>query len=221
MGFRVLTLAVCALVLAPATGIARDLERSLDVSLDVAREVADFRLEDGRQVENRYTRLGVSLWQRELPWFQPGLTAGVGWISQSGDPATEGYSLSGEWLGLQLRSRVPLSAGAALVGQAGWIYHQADGEEDGDAVEVSWYDTQARLGLAVTFDRVTLEGGATWRHVDGERRLPGRETLEFEAEQGAGAYAGVSFRVDRTGYVGIVAEAGGRNALRIHFARRF
>ncbi len=214
---RVAAMAVCALLLAPAPGIARN----LDVSLDVERETTDFRLGDGRRVENRYTQLGFSVWQRELPWFQPGITAGVGWISQSGDPATAGYSLSGEWVGLQLRSRLPLGAGVGLVGQVGWTYHQADGEENGDVVEVSWYDTQARLGLETTIDRVTLEGGGTWRDVDGERRLPGRETLRFEADQGGGVYAGVAFRVDPTGYVGIVAETGSRNAVRIHFARRF
>jgi hypothetical protein len=193
----------------------------LDVSATVAREVTDFRLEDGRRVESRYTRLGISVWQTQWPWLQPGLTAGVGWISQSGDPATAGYSLSGEWVGLQLRSRVPLGGGLDLVGQAAWVYHQADGEENDAAVELSWYDTEARLGLAARFDRLTLEAGGSWRDVDGERRLPGLETLTFETENDVGAYAGVALWVDPTGYVSVTAETGTREAVRVQFARQF
>ncbi len=193
----------------------------LDVSLDVTREISDFRYEDDLRVENRYTRLGASIRQREIRWFQPGLTGGVGWASQSGDPATEGYSLSGHWAGLDARSEWPLAGGLSLIGEVAWIYNQVEGTEAGDTVEATWYETRARAGLVGRVDRFIPEGGAIWQDIDGERRRPGRETSRFEADRATGAYAGAALRLDRTGRVGVYAQTGGRRALEVRFSRRF
>lgn len=215
--------ALSVIILAAALSLpaATNADGGLDVAASIARDTTDLRLEDGGVAESRYTRLGVEIWQRYRSWFQPGLTGGVGWMSLRGDLDSRGFSLSGEWLGLQLRSEVPVTDDVGLIGQLGWIYHQIDGSRDGERLELDWYDTEARLGVRASLGDVTLEAGGSWRDIDGEQSGSPVAGVDFEADDATGAYLAAWLAVDRTGRIGLRAETGHRRGVRLDFARRF
>ncbi|HKJ94427.1 MAG TPA: hypothetical protein VKA32_02225, partial [Gammaproteobacteria bacterium] len=207
-----LTLAPAASPASPASP-ATDL--NLDLSLDVSHDMTAVRYDDGREVDTQYTEVGASIWQTELSWLQMGLTGGVGWLSQNGDPVTEGRSFDMNYGGLMVRSRLPLAAGMGVSARAHWIYHQAKDNSD-PQITLAWYDSEGRMGVYATFSELRLEGGGTVRHVDGERRRSG-ETLDFGAPQTTGAYLDADLLLQHSSRIGFHAEAGARKAFSIDF----
>lgn len=212
-------LAALALAL-PVPGLAAPRTAlELDLSLDVRHDMTSVRYEDGREIDTRYTRIGATAWQTELDWLQVGLTGGVGWLSQNGDPVTEGRSFDLTYGGLLLRSRLPIAAGMGVSAQAHWVYNQAKDDTDPE-VTLAWYDSEGRLGVYATFSQLRLEGGGTVRHVDGERRRTG-ETLDFRSPRTTGAYLAADLLLDNASRIGFYAEAGARDQVAIQFGRRF
>ncbi|MGD8429010.1 MAG: hypothetical protein PVH31_01265 [Ectothiorhodospiraceae bacterium] len=193
----------------------------LELSLDVTRDVSDFEYDNGSRVDTRYTQVGARLYETSIPWFQPGLTLGTGWLTPDGDPALEGLQPNGEHLGLLLRSDIPLAAGLSLRGHVAWVYHDLSDSSGDTSVSLEWYDLSARAGMAARLGRVTLEGGATVRSVDGDRRIEGQDTLPFDTRESTGVYARGAVHVDRTGTVDIRIESGARDAATVSFRRRF
>ncbi|WP_435104317.1 outer membrane protein [Arhodomonas sp. AD133] len=215
---RVLCVTAAALAAAvPAAGAAQP----LDFRAVVSRETADLAYDDGRTIETRETRAGAELWEPLAENVEGGVVLGFNWVSQDGDPATEGEEPDGGYGGLRVRGDVPLGGGLAVEGAAGWQYHRASADASGGDVTLSWYTTDARAGLAFTQGAVTLAGGATVSHVDGERRVDGRETVDFDNDDSLGGYLRASFATAGRGRIELSAASGPWAGVSITFARRF
>ncbi len=215
---RVLCVSAAALVAAaPAVGLAQP----LDFRAVVSRETADLDYDDGRTVETRETRVGVELWEPLAERVEGGVILGLNWVNQDGDPATEGEEPDGGFGGLRVRGDVPLGGGLAVEGAAGWQYHRASADASGGDVTLSWYTADARAGLAFTQAAVTLAGGAMVAHTDGERRVDGRETVDFDGDDTLGGYLRASFATAGRGRIELRAASGPWTGVSITFARRF
>lgn len=199
-------------------------EAAVTLSLAVDRNLADFRFEDGARalVDTDYTRVAIELWTDEVPGLELGLTGGIGWLNQDGDPATEGRSFSGESLGLMLRSAYPLTDALALIARGHWIYHDLSDDADSgrEPIELEWYEAHARLGARLALGRWRLGGGLSAGHIDGKRRRAD-ETRPFEAAQTGGGYLQAAVTTGDHGRISLDLEAGSRQAATIRFTRGF
>jgi hypothetical protein len=214
------SLAAVLLIAAALPLMARDSaggERVATVSLALSHDAADWRLEDaGSTVDTRYSRAALELWSQDIPVIDLGLTAGVGRLSQDGDPVAEGRAFTGESLGLLARTQWSLTEHLGLRLRAEGIYHRLDDDD----IDLEWFDAYARLGLRAELGYWRLGAGSTAGFLNGERRRPG-ETEDFELDDHAGAYARAAIATGRDGEVSLSAELGPRQAVSLRFTRDF
>ncbi|MFB4203833.1 hypothetical protein KBTX_01375 [wastewater metagenome] len=207
-----------AAVLGTTPAVAAD---PLSFSMDVAHQRSDLDYDDGREIETRETRVGVSLWEPLSAHVDGGLILGVNLVTQDGDPATEGEDLTGGYGGLAVRGEWPLTRTLAVTGEAGWRYYRASASRDTGDITLSRHEGDLRAGLAADLDAVTLSGGLLYTLTDGEREIEDVDTQGFDTDHAAGAYAGISLDTGGGGRVGVEAVTGPWNGVRVVFARRF
>lgn len=201
---------------AVAAGIG-DNRQGLTFSLALSHDRAPLELgDDGGAIDTRYSRAAAELWSDGIPGIELGLTAGVGRLTQDGDPATEGKALTGESFGLLARSDWTVGEHLGFRIRAEGSYHDLD---DGD-LTLEWLAGYLRSGIYSRIGRWRLGAGATAGTIAGERRRP-NETRDISAEDNLGAYLRLGLATDRTGAISIMAETGPRRGLTARFTRRF
>lgn len=199
-----------------------DAERSraddtLRISLGVSHDEADFEFEDTEATpDTRYTRLALELWSGEIPGLDVGITGGVGRLSQDDNPATEGDSVTGEFLGLMLGRDWSLAERLGLELRAEWVYHDLSGDD----LDFEWFDAQGRAGLYTRAGRWRLASGATAGIIRGEQRSPD-VTRDFDADNNVGAYVRAGLDTGRGGEISLSGELGNRDAVTLRFTRNF
>lgn len=210
------------IALAVLVPVSADAERyrtrdDLSISLALSHDEADFQFEDnGATPDTRYSRAGLELWSGEIPGLDVGLTGGVGRLSQDGDPATEGETVTGQFLGVMAGADWSLSDALGVTTHAEWTYHDLSGDD----LAFDWFDAQGRVGLYTRISRWRLAGGVTGGLLRGERRLPG-ETRDFEADANGGGYLRAGLDTGRGGEISLTGELGLRDAVTLRFTRHF
>lgn len=195
--------------------------QDLTFAMDVAREQSDLRYDDGRRIDTRETRVSASFREPLTPHLDGTLTLGASWVSQDGDPATEGEDLTGGFGGLALEGVWPLNPELAVEAAVGWQYHRASGDgRDGD-ITLERHVGSARGGLRLSVEDLSLAGGALYQYTDGERRVDGLDTQGFETDDDLGIYARVGLGTGAGGAVAVEAVTGPWRGVRLIFSRRF
>jgi hypothetical protein len=194
----------------------------LHIALYAQRDEATLR-SGGADVETDTGRLGVTLTGIYSPYVDANLDVAHVSLTQTGNPATQGMSLGGQYGGVTLRFW-PLRSGHL----DGWVQgdysaQSVSGSNNGQNTKLDWYDSGVSAGLVLRMGAVDLHGGARYGNLSGDEIASGTlvHTRSISVENKTTSWVGADLYVDRSGTIGIIYDSGGRRGLSVRFARRF
>jgi len=212
-------LAVAAGPLTPDDGRPSTLDFSLQLSNN------KFPLEYAGRVQDGTSRwLGITLREKASDRVTLGMYGGNAWLSQTGNPLTEGLELDGFHAGLTLHAILLQSQRASLYGVLDYTYQKVDHKSDTQTIVIDWAQSQMQLGVTLRLTPIwRLYGGGSYGKIDGEERASGtvNHTLSFERGARPGGFVGLDLSVEPDGYVGIEARSGLVRSGEIYFKHRF
>ena len=197
-------------------------EDSMDFSFDLERTVADWSV-TGVAIETRVSRLGFSLYEYQSEYFQPGLHGGYLDVSQLNNATTAGMNLTGNYLGVSVRSKMPLSEHFTLLFRAAYIYHTTDQQLISQQTQLKWSETEFSAAFDYNVGRMGIFVGAAYYDIDGDEIASGTitQTRSISEENNTATLVGIRLPVDATGSIQVQMESGGRKMTRLDFMRRF
>ena len=194
---------------------------NLGLAVDIRRDSQAWDYPEQR-ITTRSTRLGLHLYEPSLPAFQPGLRLGRLWVSQSGNPATAGLDLGGQYLGAVLDSEWFASAPLGLRARAAYTALEARDSSDEQTTRLRWYEAELRLAAGLRLHPVELDLGGYHRWLEGDEIARGALSHTQAVERaGGGVYLEVRYWTDATGSVSARFEQGLGTAFELRFARAF
>jgi hypothetical protein len=168
--------------------------------------------------------LSVSFYEPLNSAVKVGFLAGRTFVTQDGRLATRGMDLDGYFLGLSVKSEMPVSERLALRLDADYSYHDLDGDTDEQDTSLEWHQLDLQLGVATTLTRsLGLVAGGRLYYADGEERTFGEsdQTVDFSEAGDAGYFVGLELITDPSGYIGIIGDGGNPEGVHFYFQRRF
>lgn len=196
-------------------------DRPLAFGLEVSHQQSDLEFDDGRVIDTRESRVTATLWERLTEYIDGGLLLGVSRVSQDDDPLTEGAELTGGFGGLGIRGAYPIGAGLSVTGRGAWRYHRVEGDADAGDITLERHSGTLQLGLRTRLDDWILAGGGRYQVIEGERRVAGVETQQFEGERPVGGFAELGVATGAGGRVVLGVRTGGWQGVYLVFARRY
>lgn len=178
---------------------------------------------DGTETETRVGRLGVTLTGIYGPHVEGDLDLGYSELTQTTNPATQGMSLTGGYLGVALRLWPLRGAYLGVWLQGDYSYHAFSGSISGQSTDIDWHDRGVTAGLVVHLGVLDLHGAVRRGRLSGEEIARGTLTYtrDLERKDETSAWAGLDLHVDAGGTIGVVVERGGRRSLGVRFGRSF
>jgi len=217
-------------LLLPATAGAAGRETSLypdrpvDFSLYVETASIDIDYGD-RRVDTSVDRIGFVWRERFGERLQLGLFGGYAFLTQGNNPPTAGRELDGWHAGVSFDLDLFTTARFNVFAGAAWVYQEVEEENNGEVVEISWNEPNARFGVrARVGGPVHGYAGVRYARLNGEQRRRGggtHETRKLDETESTGAFVGLEIDLDGEGYVGISAESGFDRRVGLYFGRRF
>ncbi len=202
--------------LSPAAGQGLNLHAERrDLAVDYADDGGGDRLE--------IARIGVAWFESPLPWLRLGLEGGGQEIQQGERAATAGLELTGYYAAFRAGARWPVTRRVGLELETRLGYAQSDDGSE-PAVELEWWSASARPAVAVRLaDAVTLRAGVRGHWIDGDERLRGTpaRTTAFREDGVAGGFFGLDIHTGDGGRVGVRADGGPVEAVRLVFERSY
>jgi hypothetical protein len=170
----------------------------LELSLGVSRETLELETED-TTAETRLTRLGIDLWELGRPWLQFGLRGGYLLATQSDNPVTAGMDLTGQFIGVGVRGRLPVLPSLDIIASAHYDYQQVEDELDAQSTELTWYEAYGELGAALKLDPLHVRGGAALLAIEGSQTAKGTitDTEDLNDDLKLGGFLAVDYWVVR------------------------
>lgn len=207
----------------PCTAQAGVYDNDLDFSVVVGSGKNRW-VYDGVERETRINSVTAE-WSRALtPYLRGGLRVAYLDLSQAGHPEVVGLDNTGGALGMDLQARLVDTALFQLAVRFAYDYASTDHQSAGDRIENDWSTTTAGIGMVFApRQNVSFLAGSSVASVDGEEHLSGsvNQITSFEEHESVDYYAGVSFRTDTQGQIGLRWYGGRREGLFLSFSRRY
>lgn len=193
---------------------------SSSYSLDIKRQVSDWEL-DNTTMESRVSRIGLSIHEPLNGHLDSGIELGYLDLSQPDNAATEGIGLTGGYLGLHLGILLLRYQNLGLHLNLNYRYNSVEGSNDTAKASLTWHELGGGLAMSYSFERLLLSAGIGQQAADGEERVENGETRRIEQEFETIYSAGVTYWVERTGYIGFQGLQGAQQSIRFTFGRQF
>ncbi|MFP3873483.1 MAG: hypothetical protein ACLFQT_00735 [Thiohalophilus sp.] len=168
--------------------------------------------------------LGIQLQETLAPRLRGRLHAGYLDLSQPDNTLAAARVTTGYYTGIELALLVLDTSRLRLELSSGYRYQNTEGHTDNTDISLVWHDTYAQLGMALPLsERLELQATGGTSRTSGEQRLSGEtdQLLTFDEKEQRYYAAGLSYRVDRTGYLSISWLGGNRDGFRLGFHRGF
>jgi hypothetical protein len=216
-----LRLYVLLLLLLPLNAAAFE-DTSVGVQLDWNRYDTTLRMNQTMR-ETRLTHVVLIVYEPFLHNVYGGLRLGYVDVSQADNPAVAGLRIDGNSLGVQLGVFLIRNEYMDITLQGDYDYLQANSEDDNQKVDFDWVETNIQFGATLKLGLFHLSGTAYRYSIDGDQKLhsPINATTPFNQTERTGTSAGIAIQVDPTGYIGVHAERGAREGVRLLFTREF
>lgn len=175
-------------------------------------------------VDTRIGRFGVSITSVYNRYLDASLDIGHASLTQAGNPATQGMSLPGEYMGIAVRAWPLRSRYLDAWVQGDYTFLSVSGTSGGQGVEIELDEAGASAGLVVHAGPVDLLAGVHHASVSGDEIASGTVTYtrSVRQEDKTTVWGGVDLLVDdRGGTIGVLFSSGGRSGVALRFARRF
>lgn len=185
---------------------------------------SDMKLRSGgADVDTSVSRLGLVITGIYSPQLEASLDLGHANLTQTGNPATQGMNLAGQYGGVAVRFWPLRSHPFDVWVQGDYGMQSVSGSAGGQDTEITWYDGGLTAGLVVHLGRIDLHGGARHGSLSGDEVANGNliYTRGIELNNRTTSWIGVDLQVDPGGTIGVVFESGGRSGVSVRFARRF
>jgi hypothetical protein len=194
----------------------------IGVQLDWNRYDTTLRMNETMH-ETRLTHATLIVYEPFRHKLYGGLRLGYVDVSQTDNPAVAGLGIDGHSLGMQLGVFLMRNKYVDISVQGDYDYLQASGGEDDQKVDFDWVETNIQFGATLKLGLFRLSGTAYRYSIDGDQKLysPVNTTTRFSQTERSGTSAGIAFQVDSTGYIGVHAERGARDGVRLLFTREF
>jgi len=180
--------------------------------------------DDGPDETLRLRRIGIGFFESLGETVRLGARAGRIGFDQSGREATEGRDPSGHFAGLEFSGAWPARSAWRAALEANWRYTSGDEADDEGSVEVEWQTIELRpaVWFAPT-DHLAFRFGVSAIAVDGtEKRRNGvRRTVDFKAEETAGAFAGLEYHRTDGDMISLRLRGGNPAGLALSFEHRY
>ena len=219
-------IAVLLLTPAPllaATEVTGDLgeNRNLDFGLRFAshRNSLDY---DGISRDTTVKWISAG-WREPFGPVQLGLRLGYTFLTQTGNPATQGLELDGYHAGISLALDIARYRQGRIFFSADYVYQEVKHEGATQTVEMSWHDPRVNVGLHHGLGRqVFLLVGGSYGRTSGTERVENSAitTRHFSRNDG-GAFLGLDITDNNRGTVGFVMRTGLDRGGSIYFKRLF
>jgi hypothetical protein len=175
------------------------------------------------QHETRLTHVSMVLYEPSWRYLYGGLRVGYADVSQPDNPDLAGLHLYGNSLGILLGMFLMRNDYLDINFQGDYSYLQTSSRKEEQEADFNWAETNFQLGAKLKLGLLRLSG-ATYRYgINGDQKLRGdiNSTTRFGEAEKTGTSIGIELQVDPTGYVGIHAENGAREGVRMLFTREF
>ncbi len=194
----------------------------LHIALYAQRDEATLR-SGGADVETDTGRLGVTLTGIYSPHVDANLDVAHVNLTQTGNPATQGMTLGGEYVGVGLRLWPLRSRHLDAWVRGDYGYQTVTGSNAGQETEINWYDSGLSAGLVAHFGKVDFHAGARQGSLSGDEVASGTLTYtrDIELKDRTTTWVGMDLHVDAGGTIGFVYASGGHRGLSLRFGRRF
>ncbi|NOX42220.1 MAG: hypothetical protein GXP19_00565 [Gammaproteobacteria bacterium] len=205
-----------------AQALMLDMQENGEFSLNLERVTTDLKF-DNAVIENRISRIYMSIYEASYAWFQPGLKLGYLSSTQSNNPITAGINLSGEIIGISLITNIPPRRFLSTQIEMDYLYHDVNKETFTQKVSLKWYEFIAKAGVSINPGLWQLSIGRYFHLIDGDETAYGTiiQTRHFKEEKQTGSYLDFTLFVDSTGKVGIRAQGGSRRGINLVFSREY
>lgn len=219
----VLILGGCLGIAAVPAAAEMDL-RGHGAGLYVSRDDAGITNADS-DLDWRVDRIGIRLSERVNPHLILGLEGGIVAVDVTGQAATDGMQLSGNFLGVTLGGAAFAGARVGMDYRLGLSYQSAEDETEGQRVEQDWLESEVSVSLRWrTAGRVSIFAGSRLRALDLDQRMSGtvNSTASFEEQGRAQAFAGAALEVDPGGFIDLAVYRGsGGDGFALTFSREY
>jgi len=178
----------------------------------------------GETLTSKSSILGIQLQETLAPRLRGRLHAGYLDLSQPDNSLAAARVTTGYYAGIELALLLLDTNRLRLELSSGYRYQDTEGHTDSTDVSLVWHDTYAQLGLTLPLsERLDLHALGGSSRTSGEQRVSGdTDELRTFDEKEQGYYtAGLSYRVDDTGYLSISWLGGNRDGFRFGFHRSF
>jgi hypothetical protein len=195
----------------------------LDFSVRFDQSKIDLKY-GANDINTTVKRVGVYWHERFSERLRLGLFGGYTALTQTNSPLTAGSTLEGYHAGVTLHVNLIQTKRLHLFFSFDYAYQDVDNHKDGQTVDISWTEPNARLGAAVNLSaNVRVFGGANYGSIDGQERDSGtvNQTVDFEHRGRSGGFVGADLRLDESGFVGIAARSGLNRGGEIYFKKLF
>ncbi|MDZ7662202.1 hypothetical protein [Thiohalophilus sp.] len=195
----------------------------LELSLQIEHNETRWQY-SGETLTSKSAILGVQLQETLAPRLRGRLHAGYLDLSQPDNTLAAARVTTGYYAGIELALLVLDTSRLKLELSSGYRYQYTEGHTDSTDVSLVWHDTYAQLGVTLPLsERLDLHaiGGAS--RTSGEQRVGGDtdQLLTFDEKEQRYYAAGLSYRVDETGYLSVSWLGGNRDGFRLGFHRGF
>lgn len=195
-----------------------------EVAAEVYGQRDEMTLRSGEtDVDTRITRLGVVLTGIYNPHLDGSLDIGHADLTQTDNPATQGMSLTGQYLGVALRVWPLRSAYLDAWLQGDYTYYSLSDGIAGQETAIDWQDRGLAAGVVAHMGRVDLHGGVRRGHLSGDEVANGTLTYTrgVSRTDDTSAWLGLYLHVEPGGTIGAMVERGGRRSVSVRFAYGF
>lgn len=163
-------------------------------------------------------------WREPFGPVQLGLRLGYTFLTQTGNPVTQGLHLDGYHAGLSLALDITRYRDGRLFFSADYIYQVVRHEGTAQTVEMAWHDPRVNVGLYHGLSRhVYGLLGVSHGRTNGKERVKngGAITARDFSRNDAGVVLGLDILDNSKGTVGFVARSGLDRGVSIYFKRLF
>lgn len=181
----------------------------------------DLVFDDGSNGQLRTRRYGVEYWEDIRQGVQGGFVIGYS-ESELRESGLLQDTASGNYGGLGLRFRWPLTAHFTLESQLAAVYQKDTRRIDDSSYRFRTIENSAELGLQFRTAAFFLAGGGSWERVDFlQSEEDGPNLAAAEAREDAGVFAEAGLYAERGGSVALRWTGGTTEGWMLRYARDF
>lgn len=178
---------------------------------------------DSAEIDTRVSLLGLTINGIYTPHLEASLDLGRSWLTQSGNPATQGMELSGQFVGVAVRVWPLRGSHLDAWVQGDYGVYSFSGSSSGQKTDIDWYDGGLSAGLVAHLGMVDLHAGARHGSLNGDEIASGvmSYTRSIRLEDKNSVWVGMELHVDQSGSIGVWFENGSHRGVSLRFAHRY